>query len=127
MTAPPAPEPTKEEPAKEAEETVAKVSEAAVALEPEPKAPAKVETKQVVEEAKVLYHIISSLFFPWTNESFYTNTSLCSFYYYKHESDTKLRGGYYTTSSYQIIKEPSNSHARHALHVILIKWFEEYQ
>ena len=64
MTAPPAPEPTKVEAAKEAEETMAKVFEAAVALEPEPKAPAKVETKQVVEEAKVLYHIISSLFFP---------------------------------------------------------------
>ena len=59
-----APELTKEEAAKEAEETVAKVSEAAVAPEPEPKAPGKVETKEVVEEAKVLYHIISSLFFP---------------------------------------------------------------
>ena len=58
-----APEPTKEEAAKEAEETVAKVSEVAVAPEPEPKAPAKVETKEVVKEAKVLYHIISSLFF----------------------------------------------------------------
>ena len=126
MTTPPAPEPTKEEAAKEAEKTVSKVFEVAVAPETEPKAPAKVETKEVVEEAKVLYHIISSLFFPWANESFYTNTSLCSFYYCKHELDTKLRGGYYTTSSYQIIKEPSNSNARHALHVILINWFEEY-
>ena len=33
--------------------------------------------------------------------------------------ETKLRGGYYITISYQIKKEPSDSHARHALHAIL--------
>ena len=31
----------------------------------------------------------------------------------------KVRGGYYITISYQIKKGPSDSHARHALHVIL--------
>ena len=33
--------------------------------------------------------------------------------------ETKLRGGYYITISYQIKEEPSDSYARHALHAIL--------
>ena len=33
--------------------------------------------------------------------------------------ETKLRGGYYITISYQIKEEPSDSYTRHALHAIL--------